>query len=99
MKNKGKTESLKQILPKVFEDLEKKKVLQNLEEVWGSTIDSRAIKHTKIANFKKGVLTVTVNSSIWIYELTLKKSEFLKRLRRKKFFNDLKDIRFRIGEF
>lgn len=99
MKNKEAPESLKQILPKVFEDLEKKKLLQNLEELWGLTIDSRAFQHTKIANFKKGILTINVNSSMWIYELTLKKDEILKGLRRKKFFKDLKDIRFRIGEF
>ena len=47
-------------------------------------------KHVKCASLRSRVLTVNVDSSVWLYQLNLEKEKLLKKL-------GLKDIRFRIG--
>ncbi len=91
------TESLKEILPKIFKDLEKKEVLKKIEGSWRSAVGGKASKHSKVAGFKNGALIVNVDNSMWIYELTLKKEKVLERLRGDG-LKEIKDIRFRIGE-
>ena len=53
------------------------------------TISER--RHAQCIALRSGVLTVNVDSSVWLYQLSLKKEDFLKKL-------SLKNIRFRIGE-
>ena len=71
------------------------------EEVGGAWIDAaghRAAKHTKPVSIKKSVLTINVDDSGWLYELTIKKKELLKKLEGKIRAKELKGLRFRIGE-
>lgn len=60
------------------------------------TLTKRQLEHIKINYFKKGVLSVNIDSSGWLYSLTLEKEQILARL--KKNSSSVKDIRFRIGE-
>ena len=48
-------------------------------------------KHAKCIALRNGVLTVNVDSSVWLYQLSLKKETLLKKV-------SLKNIYFRIGE-
>lgn len=48
-------------------------------------------RHTKCVSLRQGMLTVNVDSSAWLYELSQKKEDLLHKL-------GIKDIRFRIGE-
>ncbi len=86
-----------------------KKVIKNLsgkgrvswEEVsgaWESAAGSKAAGHTRPVAIRKGVLTVNVDGSGWLYELTIKKKELLKKLDGKIRGKTIKGIRFRIGE-
>ena len=52
--------------------------------------------HIKVTNFHKGILYVEVDSSSWLYALTLRKKSFLEELKEKT--PSITDIRFRIGE-
>ena len=54
------------------------------------------LKHIKVNYFKRGVLNIGVDSSVWLYQLSLKKEYLLVSMRQDG--HDLKDIRFCIGE-
>ena len=53
-------------------------------------------QHIRIEYFSKGVLGLNVDSSAWLYILSLKKEALLKELRKEN--PELKNINFRIGE-
>ena len=53
-------------------------------------------EHIKVDYFKNGILRVNVDSSSWLYSLTLKKEGILSRIA--KFSTAVKEIRFRMGE-
>ncbi|MDD5166404.1 MAG: DciA family protein [Candidatus Omnitrophica bacterium] len=59
-------------------------------------LTKKELEHIKCNYFKKGTLSVNVDSSAWLYSLMLKKEELLVAL--KKRFNTLKDISFRVGD-
>jgi predicted nucleic acid-binding Zn ribbon protein len=71
---------------------------EEIYEAWRKAAGDKAAGHTKPVSIKKSVLTVNVDGSGWLYELTIKKKELLEKLdghmRQKK----LKGLRFRIGE-
>lgn len=52
--------------------------------------------HIKVQYFNKGVLGLNVDSSAWLYILSLKKEELLDKLKKEN--PGLKNIIFRIGE-
>ena len=56
-----------------------------------ASLASRERRHVKCSVLKNGVLTVNVDSSVWLYQLSFKKEDLLKKI-------GIKDIRFRIGE-
>lgn len=88
-------EHIKQTLEGIIKDIEKKQTSQLKEKdalrLFKENLTSRERRHAKCTTLRKGVLTVNVDSSVWLYQLSLKKEEFLKKM-------GLKDIRFRIGE-
>lgn len=59
------------------------------------TLTKRELKHIKLNNFKKGILSINVDSSSWLYSFSLKKEELLAKLR--KDCGEIKDIRFFVG--
>lgn len=67
-----------------------------VEPLFKKALTKKEIKHIKFNYFRKGVLSVMVDSSGWLYRLNLKKYDLLLELR--KGLADIKDIRFRIGE-
>lgn len=66
---------------------------------WREAVEKEAKGHAAPVNFKRGILTVIVKDSVWLYKLTLEKKNILTR------FNEhyagrvkARDIRFRVGE-
>ena len=57
----------------------------------------KELEHIKSSYFKDGVLRIGVDSSSWLYALSLKKEEKLDKLRGK-FKVIIKEIRFSLGE-
>jgi len=56
----------------------------------------KELAHAKLVYFKKGVMGVSVNSSVWLYHLSLQKESLLDKLRKE--LPEVKDIRFFAGE-
>ncbi len=59
-------------------------------------LTKKELAHIKFNYFRKGVLSLYVDSSSWLYSFSLKKEGLLLGLNKKS--GGIKDIRFRIGE-
>lgn len=88
---------IKNIIPGVIEKLSSgnPEWQNSLTRAWETAADSKAKKHTRIAGFRKGRLLVNVDSPVWIFQLSFKKTELLRKLQKE--FPDLSAISFRIG--
>lgn len=71
---------------------------EEILKAWEKAVGRKAAAHSAPASFKKSGLVITVDGSGWLYELTTKKREILKKLEAKLNNKKIKDIRFRIGE-
>ena len=60
------------------------------------TLTKKELRHIKVKYFSKGTLGLSVDSSSWLYILSLKKEELLDKLKEES--PELKNINFRIGE-
>ncbi|MDD5560869.1 MAG: DciA family protein [Candidatus Omnitrophica bacterium] len=58
-------------------------------------LTKKELGHIKVKYFSKGVLGLSVDSSAWLYILSLKKEELLNRLKKEN--PGLKNINLRIG--
>ena len=48
---------------------------ENLEEAWEHAVGKNATAHTTLTAFKKNILTVAVDNSSWIYQLSINKTK------------------------
>ena len=92
-------ERIKDTLQSVMQDLVSKKGGANNEDpgVWlRKALTKRELGHIKFQYFRKGILGIMVDSSVWLYSLNLKKEDLLHKL--KKCSGQIQEIRFSIGE-
>lgn len=82
----------------IMRSLEKKKnacAQDDVDAVLNKYLTKKEIGHIKHNHFAKGVLTIVVDSSAWLYQINLKKENLLVGLKEKN--NQIKDLRFRLG--
>ena len=93
--------SIKDILKTVFEKLESGKTYtrEDIEERWKVIAGETGFKHSRPVVFKKNILTVYVDNSVWMQELAMKKRKILKGLQKELGKDKISDIQFKIGEF
>ena len=72
---------------------------EDVEAEWKSLAGPETFKHSRPAVFKNGILTVLVDTSGWMQELSMKKRQLLKALKRKLGKDKIAEIHFKIGEF
>lgn len=68
---------------------------QELFRFWETLLDEQEKKHVRLSGLKSGVLYVNVDSSVWLYQMKLKKFQILSRIR--EFFPDIQNIYIKIG--
>lgn len=91
-------EAIKETLETVIKALEAKKqaTLKDSPEVWLKKIlTKKEFGHIKVNYFNRGVLSVNVDSSSWLYILGLRKQDLLQKLRKQK--KEIKDLRLCLG--
>jgi predicted nucleic acid-binding Zn ribbon protein len=95
-----KQKSIGDLIKDVIKDLGKTSRLseEDMMGAWKDAAGEAAARHTRPVSFRKSSLIVNVDGSSWLYELTLKKKEILKKLEGRLKGKKLKDIRFRIGD-
>ena len=97
----ARSQSIEAVLRKVLSALKKKKGKCGEEEIrkaWASVVGKKASQHTRPVALKRAQLIVNVDGSGWLYELTIKKKDIVKRLGEKLKTKRIKEIRLRIGE-
>jgi len=68
----------------------------NPEQWLKKALTKKELRHIKVKYFRKGILGLSVDSSAWLYILSLRKEELLHKLKQEN--TGLKNINFRIGE-
>jgi len=66
------------------------------ERLLKKILSRQELRHAKMNYLKKGVLNIKVDSSSWLYHLSLQKEELLRKLR--SHTQTIQDIRFHLGE-
>lgn len=92
-------ERIQDTIQQVIGNLAAKKGDQDIKhprEIIKKLLTKKELAHIKVTNFYKGILYVDVDSSSWLYALTLRKKSFLEEL--KEAVPPIADIRFRIGD-
>ena len=67
-----------------------------LELLLKKVLSKKELGHVKFRYFRKGVLGITVDSSVWLYQLNLQKQQLLTKVHKKS--PAVEDMRFFIGE-
>lgn len=91
---------LAEALKNVIKDLSGKARLgeEEIAEAWNASVGADAARHSRPVSLNKGTIAVNVDSSGWLYELTVKKKDILKQLEAALKGKKIIDIRLRIGE-
>jgi len=90
---------ISEVAGKFIQELTGKRAQKNekVREAWHKAAGPKFQKHTQPTSFRKKTLVVNVDSSGWLYELTMNKVEIIARLK-KSLKDDFKELRFRIGK-
>ena|SRR3989338_160578 len=93
--------SIKDVLKAVFEKMESGRTYtrEDIEARWSKIVGEAGFKHSRPVVFKKNVLSVSVDNSVWLQELSMQKRKILKGLQRELGKDKISDIQFKIGEF
>lgn len=99
-KRVGKETTIDKIVKNVIENLSGKGRIseEEIAQIWREAVGEKMARHTRPVSIRKSVLLVNVDGSGWLYELTVKKRDILKKLEGKFKGKQLKGLRFRIGE-
>ncbi len=92
---------IRDVLKNVFEKMESGRTFtrEDIEERWKGLVGEAGFRHSRPVVFKKGILSVRVDNSVWLQDLSMKKRKILKGLQRELGKDKISDIQFKIGEF
>ena len=96
-----KPASIGDVLKDVFSRLDEERVAITKEDIdlaWKNLAGDTGFKHSKAMTLRRGVLTVFVDSSPWLQELSIRKRTILKGLKRMFGKDKISEIHFKIGE-
>jgi len=95
-----KAERIDTVVKSLIEKLDKQSnpTSDEIEGIWKEVAGKKAFAHTKPTSLRKKRLVINVDGSSWLYELTMKKEEFLAALRKRLGKDKINEVQFRIGE-
>jgi hypothetical protein len=83
------------LLPSAVLELRDRLREERIRQAWRAVVGADAVRRTWPARLADGCLTVNVDNSPWLSELTLRGSEVVARLRER--FGDVHSVRFVLG--
>ena len=91
-----KAQPLKNILSEYLnrEPIKKINNIINIQNIWTEVVGKTISINTEIIEVKNKTLLVKTKNPIWRNELSLQKTDLLKKLNNNKHINNIKDIRF-----
>ena len=90
-------QSLGKLLSRLLKDLNLEEESKRYEALtrWDEIVGEKIAAVTTPERVMHGVLVVKVNSSVWKYELTMRKAEILAKIHEMTKSNDVKDIQWK----
>jgi len=92
-------DDIKNTIAAVLKDMETRKdrvAASDPAQYFNKVFSKKEQAHLRLAYFRKGILAITVDSATWLYHLSLRKQELLRKL--VELSGEVKDVRFVIGE-
>ena len=71
-------------------------VCVNIDEVWQDVLNDKELSHTQMVGMNSGIISVYVDSSVWLYHMKVKKNDILQKIKNR--IPEIRDIRFKIGK-
>jgi len=94
-------ELIKDTIQQLIEEWKTKKSLlpkDDIARIVHKTLSAEERGHVRLVYCRNGILGLAVDSSAWLYQLTLHKTKLLDKLNKKiKDMQQIKDVRFHIG--
>jgi len=72
---------------------------EDMESLWKELVGQDGFRHSRPVAIRKNILNVLVDNSSWMQELSMRKRNILKGLKRKLGKDKISEIHFKIGEF
>ncbi|MDD5254831.1 MAG: DciA family protein [Candidatus Omnitrophica bacterium] len=93
------THTLKDAIQSLFATLEiqQRRDQETPQALIQRVLSKKELEHVRVGYFKKGILCINVDSSVWLYNLNLHKDGLLNKLRAQS-QDVIKDIRFSLGD-
>ena len=90
-------EEIKNIINNIIGQLSEHQPNQDKElfDLWEQLLDDTEKKHVRLSGLKSGSLYVNVDSSAWLYQMKLKRTQLLKKVQKE--FSNVKNIYLKIG--
>ena len=101
MASRSKISPISEVIQNVFKNLEgtTNPYQEDMESLWKELVGQDGFSHSRPVAIRKKVLNVLVDNSSWMQELSMRKRNILKGLKRKLGKDRISEIHFRIGEF
>ena len=100
MKKEDSLQDLKSLLQSIVSGMEGAPLQEQLRirDMWEAVVGPHIAKKASPEGVKNGILFVSVESSVWMQELTFMKQQILERLTQSCESSGVKDIRFKLGK-
>lgn len=72
---------------------------EQLQKIWEKTVDPRMKNQTKAVGIRAGSLTIMVQNAVVNQEMAYQKKELLNKIKSSAIGGQVKNIRFKIGNF
>jgi len=98
---KSKISPISEVIQSVFTKLEgtTNPFQEDMESLWKELVGQDGFRHSRPVAIRKNILNVLVDNSSWMQELSMRKRNILKGLKRKLGKDKISEIHFKIGEF
>jgi predicted nucleic acid-binding Zn ribbon protein len=95
----SKERNFKEIVEKVVGDINQKlsKNKDRIEKAWIKEVGPNIDRHTKVKEFKEGIIYIITDNPAWIHEVKRIKKELILKLKNNT-KEEVKDIKTRLGD-
>lgn len=91
-------DNIKDVVNQVIEKISIKQPVEQgkIDRIWQNVLNEQELKHTCLEGIKDGKLSVNVDSPAWLYQMQIRRTKILERLKDE--LPDIKSVFFRIGK-
>ena len=93
---------ISKVISKILKEIgySKRAARADICQIWNETAGEQASRHTRVAGFKRGMLTIEVDSASWLQELSnFYKGEILEKLRQNSKKLYIADLKFKLAHW